>query len=67
MDLRKANESNEQLVLGVLFYALVLTIVPLFPARYVQSLVKVARDYIIGADHKLKQRAEGEFGLQELL
>ncbi|KAF8849787.1 hypothetical protein BDZ45DRAFT_697273 [Acephala macrosclerotiorum] len=33
-DLRKSNMSNEQVLLGALFYALVLTVVPLLPASF---------------------------------
>ncbi|CZR69269.1 uncharacterized protein PAC_19169 [Phialocephala subalpina] len=69
MDLRKANTCDEQVLLGALFYALVLTVVPLFPARYAESLVEVGEEKIRRADLELRQ-SEGkweEFGLLKLV
>jgi hypothetical protein len=67
MDLRKANSDDEQFVLEALFYALILTVAPLFPARYRESLVEVSTEKIRFADAELEPRWKGEFGLLELL
>lgn len=67
MDLRKANKGDEQVLLGALFYALVLSVVPLFPARYTESLVEVAREKIEGADEELVGLEWEDFGLLRLL
>ncbi len=65
MDLREGNTGDEQRVLEALFYALVLTIVPLFPARYIE--VEVAAEKIRCANEVLERREEKEFSLLEVL
>lgn len=39
VDLRKMSKCDEQVLLTALFYALVLSVVPLFPAMYIDTLL----------------------------
>lgn len=67
VDLRKTSKCDEQVLLAALFYALVLRVVPLFLAMYIDSLLKVAVERIRSANKELEGQEWEEHGLLRLL
>jgi hypothetical protein len=64
VDLRRTTSGDEQVSLSAHFYALVLVVVPLFPAKYSEGLLEVCFKKIEGA---AKAVTSEKFGLTELL
>jgi hypothetical protein len=64
VDLRRATTGDEQVSLSAHFYALVLVVVPLFPAKYSEGLTQVCLKKIEGACEAVTSE---KFGLGELL
>ncbi|KAH7348552.1 hypothetical protein BKA65DRAFT_262214 [Rhexocercosporidium sp. MPI-PUGE-AT-0058] len=65
-DMRKTNGSAEQTVLTAHFYGLVLAVMPVFPARYVEILVEICAEKITKAQRALDEEND-ELGLGHLL
>ncbi|TVY68745.1 hypothetical protein LSUE1_G009769 [Lachnellula suecica] len=66
IELRRPNESDEQQVLTCYFYALVLAVVPLFPAKYSESLMRVCAGRIEGVLQGLSEEVVDGYRLLEL-
>ena len=64
VDLRRTTSGDEQVSLSAHFYALVLVVVPLFPAKYSDGLIEVCLKKIEGAVEAVTSE---KFGLEELL
>lgn len=64
VDLRRTTSGDEQVSLSAHFYALVLVVVPLFPAKYSEGLVEVCFKKIEAA---CEAGVNEKFGLEELL
>lgn len=67
IDLRKTNNSPEQLLLTATFYGLVLAVLPLFPERYLQSLIEICVEKIENTQRVLGEDENDETGLGRLL
>ncbi|KAE9364810.1 hypothetical protein N431DRAFT_111360 [Stipitochalara longipes BDJ] len=64
IDLRRTTSGDEQVALSAHFYALVLVVVPLFPAKYFEGLIEVCFKKIEGACEVVVNE---KLGLEELL
>ncbi len=67
IDLRKTNDAPEQLLLTAFFYGLVLAVLPLFPARYLQVLVEICIEKINNAQRVLGHDKNQDMRLGRLL
>jgi hypothetical protein len=64
IDLRRISSGDEQMALSAHFYALVLVAVPLFPAKYSESLIDICYKKIETANNMVETE---RFGLIHLL
>lgn len=67
IELRQPNEGDEQKALTFYFYALVLSIVPLFPARYSESLTNVCVSRMEVMLQGMNEEVATVYGLLELM
>ena len=67
IDLRKENAGKEQIFLSAHFYALLLAIVPIFPARYRGSLAQVCSGRIQAAKEAMLDDDDGLGEIVDLL
>jgi len=67
IELGRPNEGDEQQALTCYFYALVLSVVPLFPARYSKSLTNTCVDRMEAALQGMDQEVASAYGLLELM
>lgn len=65
-DMRKTDDAVEQILLTAHFYGLVLAVMPVFPARYKETLVEICAEKIDRALRALDDD-NAEFGLGYLL
>ncbi|KAG4442405.1 hypothetical protein IFR05_002107 [Cadophora sp. M221] len=65
-DMRKTDDSMEHILLTAHFYGLLLAVMPVFPARYIETLVEICAEKIDRAQQALGDDND-EFGLGHLL
>ena len=67
IELGRRNEGDEQQALTCYFYALLLSVLPLFPARYSESLANVCVNRMEGMLQEMSHEVASAYGLLELM
>jgi hypothetical protein len=67
IELRRTNGENEQRALNCHFYALLAAVVPMFPARYQNSLLQSSTSKMRKIMDEMDDEEAAEFGLSKLL